>query len=514
MRNNNKKIMLLIVVTFLISMLYLFVGIDFEIFEYQFSNRLRKFILIILVGAAIATSVVIFQAITNNRLLTPSIMGLDAVYLFIKVLPVFLFGIQSVWVTNVYLNFILTLITMVLFALILFQGIFKIGHFSIYFILLIGVLLGTFFRSITGFIQLIMDPESFLAIQSSMFANFNASNSNLVSFSAVLLVILLVITIFLLPYLDVLLLGRAEAINLGISYEKLTRILLVIVSVLVSVSTALVGPITFLGLLTVNLAHELMKTYEHKYILIATICLSWISLFSAQWVVEKGKLTSLIGPNGAGKSTLLSAICRLIRFDEGEVKIDGQLMSDYKNNDLSKKISILKQTNHTEMNITVEQLVNFGRFPYSKGRLTKEDHEIVNDALDLLQLQDIRKRNIKSLSGGQRQRAYIAMTIAQDTEYILLDEPLNNLDMKHAVQIMQTLKMLAHKMNKAIVIVLHDINFASCYSDQIVALKNGQLVKSDLKDNVIQSSVLSDLYDMDIQIEHIKNQRICLYFKD
>ncbi len=145
-------------------------------------------------------------------------MGLDAVYLFIKVLPVFLFGIQSVWVTNDILFYINT-ITMVLFALILFQGIFKIGHFSIYFILLIGVLLGQF-RSITGFIQLIMDPESFLAIQSSMFANFNASNSNLNSFSAVLLVILLVITIFLLPYLDVLLLGRAEAINLGISYEK------------------------------------------------------------------------------------------------------------------------------------------------------------------------------------------------------------------------------------------------------------------------------------------------------
>ncbi len=173
-----------------------------------------------------------------------------------------------------------------------------------------------------------------------------------------------------------------------------------------------------------------------------------------------------------GKSTLLSAICRLIRFDNGEVKIDGQLMSDYKNNDLSKKISILKQTNHTEMNITVEQLVNFGRFPYSKGRLTKEDHDIVNDALDLLQLQDIRNRNIKSLSGGtQGQRDNIAMTIAQDTEYILLDEPLNNLHMSMRVQIMQTLKMLAHKTNKAIVIVLDDINFASCYSDQIVALK-------------------------------------------
>ena len=111
-------------------MLYLFVGIDFEIFEYQFSSRLRKFILIILVGAAIATSVVIFQSITNNRLLTPSIMGLDAVYLFIKVIPVFLFGIQSVWVTNVYLNFILTLVTMVLFALLLFQVILKLDSFQ------------------------------------------------------------------------------------------------------------------------------------------------------------------------------------------------------------------------------------------------------------------------------------------------------------------------------------------------------------------------------------------------
>ena len=123
------------------------------------------------------------------------------------------------------------------------------------------------------------------------------------------------------------------------------------------------------------------------------------------------------------------------------------------------------------MNITVEQLVNFGRFPYSKGRMKKEDYEQVEYALDLLQLQNIRHRNIKTLSGGQRQRAYIAMTIAQDTDYILLDEPLNNLDMKHSVQIMQTLRRLCKDLNKTIVIVLHDINFASCYSDDIIALK-------------------------------------------
>ena len=138
------------------------------------------------------------------------------------------------------------------------------------------------------------------------------------------------------------------------------------------------------------------------------------------------------------------------------------------------------------MNITVEQLVNFGRFPYSKGRMKKEDYEQVEYALDLLQLQSIRHRNIKTLSGGQRQRAYIAMTIAQDTDYILLDEPLNNLDMKHSVQIMQTLRRLCKDLNKTIVIVLHDINFASCYSDDIIALKNGEIVKADTKDNVIR----------------------------
>lgn len=282
----NKKIIMLIVATIFMAIFYLLVGLDFEIFQYQFESRLRKLILILIVGGAIGTSVVVFQAITTNRLLTPSIMGLDSVYLFVKVLPVFLVGTQAAIVTNVYLNFLITLITMVLFSLLLFEGIFKLGHFSVYFILLVGVVLGTFFRSITSFIQLIMDPESFLAVQSAMFASFEASNSRLVVVSSILLFILIIIAILLRPYLDVLLLGRAQAINLGVSYEKMTRLLLILVALLVSISTALVGPVTFLGLLTVNLAHELMKTYEHKYILPATILISWISLFMAQWVVE------------------------------------------------------------------------------------------------------------------------------------------------------------------------------------------------------------------------------------
>lgn len=282
----NKKISILVVMAICMAIFYLLVGLDFDIFEYQFQSRFKKFILILLVGASIGTSVVIFQSITTNRLLTPSIMGLDSVYLFVKVLPIFILGEQATVVTNIYLNFLITLIAMVFFSLLLFQVIFKLGHFSVYFILLVGVILGTFFRSITSFLQLIMNPESFLAVQNVMFASFEASNSKLVTVSGILLVILIIVTIILRPYLDVLLLGRAQAINLGVSYENMTRMFLILVALLVSISTALIGPVTFLGLLTVNLAHEFMKTYEHKFILPATILLSWISLFIAQWVVE------------------------------------------------------------------------------------------------------------------------------------------------------------------------------------------------------------------------------------
>jgi len=280
------KLFTLIAITVVIAGLYLIIGIDFEIFQYQFTSRLRKLILMILVGGAIAASVVIFQAITTNRLLTPSIMGLDAVYMFVKVLIVFVFGVQSVFVTNLYISFLISLIVMIGFSLLLFQGIFRIGNVSVYLILLVGIILGTFFRSITGYLELIINPEDFLAVQSAMFANFDASNTKLVTLCGVILIILIMITVYAIPYLDVLLLGRDQAINLGISYQTLTRILLILVAILVSISTALVGPITFLGLLTVNLAHELMKTYQHKYILPATICISWISLFLAQAIVE------------------------------------------------------------------------------------------------------------------------------------------------------------------------------------------------------------------------------------
>ncbi|MCY7777994.1 ABC transporter ATP-binding protein [Bacillus haynesii] len=229
--------------------------------------------------------------------------------------------------------------------------------------------------------------------------------------------------------------------------------------------------------------------------------------------IQKGMITSFIGPNGAGKSTLLSIISRLIGMDAGKVLIDGKEISAYKSNDLAKKISILKQSNQINIRLTVRELVSFGRFPYSQGRLSKEDWTYVDEAIDYMKLRDIEHKHLDQLSGGQCQRAFIAMVIAQDTDYILLDEPLNNLDMKHSVEIMKLLRDLVESRGKTIVIVIHDINFASVYSDRIAALKNGRIVKEGPAEDIIQTPVLKDIYDMDIPIEQIGDQKICVYFK-
>jgi len=228
--------------------------------------------------------------------------------------------------------------------------------------------------------------------------------------------------------------------------------------------------------------------------------------------IRKGKITSFIGPNGAGKSTLLSMISRLILKDEGEIYIDGTEISKRKSRDLAKKIAILKQANHIQLRLTVRELVSFGRFPYSQGRLTQEDWEKVDQAIRYMDLEEIQHEYLQNLSGGQRQRAFIAMVIAQDTDYILLDEPLNNLDMKHSVQIMKTLRRLVDEQGKTVILVIHDINFASIYSDYIVALKNGVIVKEGPADEMIDRDILREVYDMDISIENYKNCKICLYF--
>lgn len=226
----------------------------------------------------------------------------------------------------------------------------------------------------------------------------------------------------------------------------------------------------------------------------------------------KGKITSLIGSNGAGKSTLLSIISRLLNQDKGNILVNDKKSSDYKNSVLAQHLSILKQFNHIELKLTVKELVSFGRYPYSQGRLKKEDHAKIAEAIDFLDLKEIQDAYLDELSGGQRQRAYLAMVVAQDTEYILLDEPLNNLDMRHSVQIMRILRKLTEVLGKTVIIVLHDINFASHYSDYIAALKNGKVKYFGSANEIINEKILKDIFGISFCISNSGGKKLCNYF--
>ncbi len=233
---------------------------------------------------------------------------------------------------------------------------------------------------------------------------------------------------------------------------------------------------------------------------------------NVDYQVTKGKLTAFIGPNGAGKSTLLSMMSRLIDKDQGGIYLEGEEVKTWNQQELAKKLSILKQANGVQLKLSVRELVAFGRFPHSKGRLTEMDQEKITKALTFLGLLDLAEENIDTLSGGQLQRAYIAMVLAQDTDYIFLDEPLNNLDMNHAVQLMKTIRQLVDEKGKTVIIVLHDINFAASYADEIVAMKNGKIFKTGTTDEIIEKEVLDELYDMSIRVCELEGKRFCLYF--
>jgi iron complex transport system ATP-binding protein len=228
--------------------------------------------------------------------------------------------------------------------------------------------------------------------------------------------------------------------------------------------------------------------------------------------IPTGGVTSIIGPNGAGKSTLLSMIARLLPADAGTVLVDGLDVASTPSDAIARRLSILRQDNHLAVRLTVRDLVGFGRYPWSKGRPTVADREIIDRAIGWVDLDDLADRFLDEMSGGQRQRAFVAMVLCQDTEYVLLDEPLNNLDMKHAVAMMRRLRRAADDLGRSVVLVLHDINFASCYSDRIIAMRDGAVVHQGPPDEVMTEPVLKDVYDMDIRIEKVGGQRIGVYF--
>lgn len=228
--------------------------------------------------------------------------------------------------------------------------------------------------------------------------------------------------------------------------------------------------------------------------------------------IHKGKVTSLIGPNGAGKSTIMSMISRLIAADAGAIEVEGKNLKNWQSRELSKHLAILTQSNNIQMKLTVRELIAFGRFPHSGGRNTKEDEERIDRAIAYMELEEFQDCFIDELSGGQRQRAFIAMVIAQDTEYVLLDEPTNNLDIYYATNMMKILRRLCDELGKTVILVLHEINYAAFYSDYICAFKNGQIAKYGTVHEVITKENLAEIYRVDFEIMEIEGRPLSIYY--
>ncbi|MXP26920.1 ATP-binding cassette domain-containing protein [Altererythrobacter indicus] len=226
-----------------------------------------------------------------------------------------------------------------------------------------------------------------------------------------------------------------------------------------------------------------------------------------------GKLTSLIGPNGAGKTTLLMMMGRLLARSSGEVRLEGEDIAVLRPADFARRIATLRQSPDFNLRLTVDELVAYGRFPYSRGFLTAEDHAAIEQALAFVEIDHLRRAYIDELSGGQRQMAFLAMTIAQQTDCLLLDEPLNNLDMKHAVGIMRALRRLCDEQGRTVILVVHDINFAANYSDHIVAMKGGRVFRAAPVAQVVTSACLRELYGLDFEVSARPDGYFCNYFK-
>lgn len=255
--------------------------------DYVLPSRGKKLIAILITGAVIAVSTIVFQSITNNRILTPSILGLDSLYMLIQTFGVFALGSANMTFMNKNINFMFSAAMMVFFSGLLYKLMFRREGQNIYFLLLVGLIMGTMFQSASSFMEVLIDPNEFLVLQGKMFASFNNVSSDLLILSSIILALTMLYFMRFTKYLDVISLGRDEAINLGLDYEYIVKRLLMVIAIFVSISTALVGPITFLGLLVANVAHQLFRTYKHKYLIPAAVLLSIVALVGGQFLVER-----------------------------------------------------------------------------------------------------------------------------------------------------------------------------------------------------------------------------------
>ena len=286
-QNFNLPIIILIGLILVSSVLFLSLGINSGSMQYALSKRIPKLIAIIITGICIGYSTIVFQTITNNRILTPSVMGIDSLYVAVQTIIIFAFGSASVCATNQKINFLICVVFMIAGSMVLYKFVFDRENANIMFVLLVGMICGIFFKSLSSFMQMIIDPNEYLILQSKLFASFNNVNVDILLLAVVIILLIIPFIIDDIKYYDVMSLGKDQSINLGVDYDKLMKKSLIVISLLIAVSTALVGPVTFLGILVANITREMMKTYKHSYLIIVSILVSIFTLVFGQLLMER-----------------------------------------------------------------------------------------------------------------------------------------------------------------------------------------------------------------------------------
>ncbi|WP_434777788.1 iron chelate uptake ABC transporter family permease subunit [Neisseria sp. Ec49-e6-T10] len=280
-----RNLLIMSVVALLMIMLFLLVNLQGNL-NYVLTRRVITICAMILVAFAAGVSTVIFQSVTNNRILSPSIMGFEALFVLIQTTALFVGGEEYFILLDPNLKFIAETMFMVVFSLVLYHWLFNIQHNNLYLILLVGIICGSLFNSLASFMQRLLNPNEFAILQGRMFARFASVEVPLLIISFIVIGVLAFIIWRLRYRIDVIALGRNTAITLGLSYRKNVSILLIIVSILVSVSTALVGPMTFFGFLVASLAYQLIGSYQHRLLLPAAFLLGVIALVGGQLILQ------------------------------------------------------------------------------------------------------------------------------------------------------------------------------------------------------------------------------------
>lgn len=289
-RKNIIKLIVIALIAIIIVAAFLFIGVKFhnhKLLRYAMKLRIPKVIAMIITAFAIGAATIIFQSVINNTIVTPCLLGMNALYTLIHTSVVFVLGSGSILFTNDNLSFLVDLVLMGIIATVVYSWLFKMTGHNVLYVLLVGTVLTSFFSSIQSTLTRVMDPNEYDTLLTSLVASFSNINSGIIIFSVIILALMVVIFRKEFALLDVITLGKEQAINLGVDYDRCIRRLLLAITLCIAVATAMVGPISFLGLIIANISRQLLKTYRHTQLIAGAALMGVIALIGGQFIVER-----------------------------------------------------------------------------------------------------------------------------------------------------------------------------------------------------------------------------------